>query len=159
MLLNNFNCGFCNASGIATLMNGSTASYTNTELLKLSSLSENCHYCGGGNLAYHVMIGGGDTPVTKDDYDMADTSIIASDKMKSMKQIASYTLLSGASITTQWINNSSEPITIKELGLAYKYGNAAYEKNANILVSRKVLTTPLTVQPGETYAFTYNIKV
>lgn len=159
MLLNNFNCGFCNANGIAKLMNGSTASYTNIDLRTLSASNENCHYCGGSNSAYHVMIGGGDTPVTKDDYDMADTSIIASDKMKSMRQTASYTLLSGTSITTQWINNSSEPITIKELGLAFKFGTATYDKAVNILVSRKVLTTPLTVQPGETYAFTYNIKV
>ena len=157
MLLYNFNGGFYNSGNTAKRMDGTNASYYS--LSQMSTYNPDGHYCGTGSSNYHVIIGGGNTEVTKDDYDMADTSIIASDKMKSVRQQASYSDAGGATATTQWSNMSSDPITVKEIGLAMKVGSGSYSKNANILVARKVLSTPVTVQPGETYAFSYNIKV
>lgn len=157
MLLSNFNTGFENTTNAATRMDGTVTSYIS--LNQLSSYNSNGHYGATGTSCYCIVIGAGDTPVTKEDYDLADASIMANDKMKSMTQNATYSKVSGAAITCQWLNNSSDPITIKEIGLSFKTGGGAYNKSGNILVARKVLTTPLTVQPGETYAFTYNIKV
>lgn len=166
MLLSNFNVGFCNNQyPYSSNSNGKNMAGSATQnsicgtISYFGSTSTACHYCGSSSGTFYVMIGGGDTPPTKDDYDMADTSIVASDKMRSMYQTASYTTNSGATVTTQWKNFSSSPITIKELGLAYKRSSATYDKSVNILWARKVLETPVTVQPGETYAFSYNLKV
>ena len=32
-------------------------------------------------------------------------------------------------------------------------------QQSNILIARKVLDSPVTIQPGETYVFTYNFKI
>lgn len=159
MLLFNFNAGFQNNAypSAAKKMNGSNNSQV--PLNSLSNTNIDNHYGGTGTGAYCIVIGAGDTAVTKEDYDLADTSIMANDKMKSRNQTATYSKASGAVITCQWTNNSNEPITVKEMGLAFKLQSYAYDKASNILVARKVLTTPVTVQSGETYAFTYNIKV
>lgn len=140
-------------------MDGTSDTNGAISLTYMGGTNNASHYCGNSSSTFHVMIGGGDTAPTKNDYDMADTSIIASDKMVSMTQVASATRESGTTVTTQWKNNSSSAIVIKELGLAFKRSSTAYSKAANILFARKVLDTPVTVQPGETYAFSYNIKI
>ena len=106
-----------------------------------------------------VVIGAGDTPVDFDDYDLADSSIMASDKMKSLSRSATWNKNSGAISTEIWVNASNEPITVKEIGLTYKFNNGAYNKSCHILLARKVLSTPVTIQPGETYAFSYGVKI
>ena len=166
MLLSQFNVGFCNNQypysnqSNSKTMSGSTVQNGGAGSLSYcSNISSTCHYCGNGQSAFHVIIGGGDTPPAFDDYDMADTSIIASDRMVSMVQTASYTTNGGTTITTQWKNKSSSPITVKEIGLASKRSSTTYDKGSNVLYARTVLETPVTVQPGETYAFSYNLKI
>ena len=158
MLLNNFNIAFSYGNVMPKTMNNITSVYT-TSLDKLSQSNSNCHYCATGSNACYVMIGAGTTTPTKDDYDMADTSIIGDNKMKSITQTGVYSDATGASITTQWRNESSEAITVKEVGLVYKTNSMAYDKTCNVLLSRKVLDNPITIQPRETYIFTYNIKI
>ena len=82
---------------------------------------------------------------------------MASDKMQSQLENTTISRSNGAVISTQWYNSSAAPITVKEIGLAYKYTNAAYSKAANYMVGRKVLDTPVTIQPGETYIFSYRV--
>lgn len=53
------------------------------------------------------------------------------------------------SITANYKNNTSDPITIKEIGFS----------SSNILYTRSVLSSSVTINPGDTYAFTYNIEV
>ena len=120
---------------------------------------QDCHYGGTNSSGFHVIVGGGDTAPTSDDYDMADTSILGTNQLRSIKQGATFTMLNSAVVTTQWRNDSSSPIVVKEVGLACKISPATYDKSVNILVSRKVLDNPVTIQPGETYTFAYNIKV
>lgn len=139
-------------------MNGSTFN----GVLYSSSVGTNssaCHYGGNGYAAYHVIIGAGNTPVTVDDYDLADSSIMASDKMQSQNQSANSNRNNGAVVSTQWYNSSAAPITVKEIGLAFKNNsNNQYSKSVNVLAARKVLDTPVTIQPGETYVFTYKVS-
>ena len=165
MLLYNFNSGFCsnqypyyNYSNLKD-MSGTNRTNGTISLSYMSGINSGSHYSGSSSGAFYVMIGAGDTAPTRDDFDMADTSIVASDKMVSLVQTATYTKAGGITATTQWKNNSSSPITIKELALTFKFNSAAYQKSANVIVARQVLDTPVTVQPGETYAFSYNIKV
>lgn len=161
MLNENFQAGFNGATTTAKYMNGNA---TNSDLLlrQLYNVSSNSHYGGTGNGGYHVMIGAGDTAPIRSEYDLADASIMADNKMKSLMQTASWQKTTGAVATTQWQNNSNEPITVKEVALGFKNiggSGSAYSKGANVMVARKVLTTPVTIQPGEIYAFSYGISI
>ena len=158
MLLRNFQDGLGSTNdNMAKNMAG-----TNAGTIYLGNLAysqANIHYGGTYSGGPHVVIGAGDIAPTKEDYDLADSSIMASDKMKSLTQTATWSRVDGTIVTVQWMNNSSSAITIKEMGLALKTSNSAYTKSANVLLARKVLDTPITVQPNEVYAFTYGIKV
>lgn len=158
MFVKNFQSIFSNSNTTIKYMNGSTFS----GVLYSSSIATNssgCHYGGNGYAAYHVIIGAGDTPVTVDDYDLADASIMASDKMQSQNQSTTSSRNNGTVVNTQWYNSSAAPITVKEIGLAFKNNtNNPYSKSINILAARKVLDTPVTIQPGETYVFTYRVS-
>ena len=145
-------------SNIAKFMDGSNfASYFN--LGQMGYDNAGCIYGGSSSGGYHVIAGAGDTAVTEEDYDMADVSILANDKLRPIQQTATYIHANGAVITTSYRNDSAAPITVKEIGLAYKNSNQTYSKAANILVARKILDSPVTIQPGETYVFTYNLKI
>ncbi len=159
MLLLNMHCGIMQQSNIAKFMDGSNfASYFG--LQQMTFINANCVYgSSSGYGAFHVIAGAGDTPVTEEDYDMADISILANDKLRSIQQTATYAQSNGAVVTTSYRNDSASPITVKEIGLAYKNSNTAYSKAANILITRKVLDSPVTIQPGDTYVFSYNIKI
>ena len=159
MLLLNANMCFAMSSNRAKLMNGSNFNgYASFNIVGYDA--SNCHYGStNGYNAGHVIVGGGDTPVTKEDYDMADTSILGNDKLRSIKQTATYNGSNGAVLTTSWRNDSASPITVKEIGAAYKVNAMAYDKAYNILLARKVLDSPVTIQPGETYVFSYNFKI
>lgn len=160
MWLKNFNVMMCWNSGSAssTSMSGTTGQVV-AQSTSFSYGNATCHYSGNGSGAFWVAIGAGDTAPTSDDYDMADSSIMASDKMVSQKQFCSASRDGGAICNTQWVNNSSSPITVKEIGIAYKTGSATYNKGVNYLMGRKVLDTPVTIQPGEVYVFTYRISI
>lgn len=150
---------FAQSPNRAKLMSGSNFNgYISFNIVGYDA--SNCHY--GSNNGYnsaHVIVGGGDTPVTKEDYDMADTSILGNDKLRSVRQTATYNASNGAVVTTMWRNDSAAPITVKEIGVAYKADMTAYDKTKNVLLARKVLDSPVTIQPGESYVFTYNFKI
>lgn len=157
----NFNSIFCWSSGSSTIydMSGtSRGSYALTSN-NMGGQNTSCHYGGAGNNYYHVVIGAGDTPPTNEDYTLADQSIMASDKMRSEYQSVSVSRANGVVINTQWYNNSNAPIVVKEIGLAYKSGNQLYNPSVNFLVGRQVLSTPVTIQPEETYVFSYRVSV
>ena len=57
--------------------------------------------------------------------------------------------------TTTFKNNTSSTIVVKELGLYY-----ACETNmAPVLIARKVLDTPVSIEPGETKTFSVHIYI
>ena len=158
MILKNFQSGFyAGNESKAVKMNG--GGYNKASLNRLGYNHQSCHYSSTESGAYSVVIGAGTTEPTVNDYDLADASIMASDKMVSISQSATSSASGGATIMTQWQNVSGSAITVKEVGLAYKLAYNAYSKDANILVARKVLDTFVTIQPNEVYTFAYNIKV
>lgn len=159
MLLKNFQSGFYYGNDSkAVKMDG--GGYNKAVLNNLGYNNPDCHYGGNtANTAYHVVIGAGTTEPTTSDYDLADSSIMASNKMASLIQSATNSEAGGTTIMTQWQNLSGSAITVKEVGLAFKLAVGSYNKSSNILVARKVLDTFVTIQPNEVYAFSYNIKV
>lgn len=158
MLLKNFHMLFAQQSNVAKLLNGNDfSSYIGMSIFGRDL--QQGHYFGTGSSCCHVLVGGGDTAPTKDDYDMADWSIVGTDKLKAIQQTATYSKNYGATVNTQWINMSASPLTVKELGFCFKYSSSAQDKGGNVLLARKVLDTPVIIQPNETYTFTYNIRV
>ena len=159
MLLNNFNTGFFYGNSYIQMMDGDNGS-AKAQLNRLDDNNSHSHYGGVGNGAFHVVIGAGTTAPTKTDYDLADSSIMAADKMASITHTATFDVSTGATNSVQWRNESNANIVVKEIGLAYKvYSQNQYNKHVNILVARSVLTTPVSIAPGETYVFTYNIRI
>ena len=100
MLNEHFQNGFNAYSSNFKYMDGSITG-TNIALERLSDTNSNCHYGGYSNNAFHVIIGAGTTTPTKTDYDLADSSIMAADKMASMTQSASWSLANGVVVITQ----------------------------------------------------------
>lgn len=156
MLLKNFQAGFTTNIYAKTMDNLNNVTFYPGNM---AYNSPNIHYGGSYSGGPHVVIGAGDTPPTKEDYDLADSSIMASDKMRSLTQTTSWTKEDGTVVTVQWQNNSDSAITVREVGFAMKSANTAYSKSANYLLARKVLDTPVTIQPNEVYAFSYGIKI
>lgn len=161
MLLYNAQTGLQANSNKAKIMNGTTYSGM-LQLTVLSATQNGSHYCGSANGSY-VLIGAGDTDVDFNDYDLADTdSIIPSDgtKMRDVSASASWNSSTGATVSSVWTNFSDAPITVKEVGLVYKFttGNP-YSKGTGILLARSILETPVTIGAGESYAFTYSVSV
>lgn len=139
---------------------GDTSSNNSLGSTQVGYGAQACHYGGDGSGAYHVIIGAGTTPVTIDDFDLADSSIMAADKMVSQLQATTSSRAHGSVVSTQWYNSSDAPITVKEIGLAYKFmSNSRYTKSANFLCGRQILDTPVTINPGETYTFSYRVTV
>ena len=111
----------------------------------------NTDYSNGSSGCY-LLIGAGATPPTIDDY-----------KLESL--ISNYTVLAqthttfsekysaSAFIITRTIQNSNttEPLTIKEVGLFGGSGTQLY------MIAREVLDEPVILQPGEKHAFTMTI--
>lgn len=62
-------------------------------------------------------------------------------------------------------NQTNEDVIVKEMGLMWRPGPSGnYNSNAgswtynHFLIARKVLATPVTIHPGETYKFVYRLK-
>lgn len=108
-----------------------------------------------------VVIGKGTTPVTFNDYVLADNTLMTGNDIV---QVSSVEQLYNndnkmLSITTSYQNVSSSPITVTEVGLDYKFARTATPSKNNALLTRTVLTTPVVIAPGEIYAFTVTITV
>ena len=56
--------------------------------------------------------------------------------------------------TTTFKNNTSSTIVVKELGLYYGWSNMT-----PVLIARKVLDTPVSIEPGETKTFSVHIYI
>ena len=118
--------------------------------------SSSYYYSSSG---YGVMVfGSGDTPVTFDDYCLANqfsssvmpiTSVSSSNVKINSVTYNSTTKKYTASVSVMVTNSSNSSITIKEFG----FGNYYY------LYYREVLSTPLTIGARESAWLNYNVEV
>lgn len=101
------------------------------------------------NYALAIVVGSGDTEVTYDDLKLDNdisgtlTFVVGSAITNSVANRIFY------SITANYKNATDAPITVKELGIF----------SVGCIYTRSVLDTPVTINPGETYAFTYSIEI
>lgn len=105
------------------------------------------------NANFRIAVGTDDTEPAATDYKL--TSAVFSDRIMS----ANFAKTSDGKLTgSAVITNSAEgAVTFKEIGLIL-YGNFAVssssKSNKYVLVSREILDTPITLQPGESATLT-----
>lgn len=103
-----------------------------------------------------ILLGTGDTTPTSSDYAL-DTDV--TDQFTYVSGISSG-VGSGnvASITEVYQNTSNDSITIKEIGLLtgipYQWQSGGY-----VLLTRKVLDTPIVIGAGKTYSFNITLSL
>lgn len=110
---------------------------------------------GSRALGWYVMIGTGNTAPTKTDIhldniiDLAPTStslVVGTDNI--LKKVIH-----------KFTNTTDDALVIKEIGLGYGGKVHASWPNNYFMCARKLLDTPVTMQPGETYQFSYTIGI
>lgn len=109
---------------------------------------------GGSGIHWAIFVGRGDTEPTLNDYNLVD-------KARELTWLQSSVRLGvnnvWTSVTSTFKNETSAPITIKEIALG-TYLNFATD-NYGVYLARSVLETPVTIGVGESYAFTYSIEI
>lgn len=103
---------------------------------------------------WFVAVGRGDTEPTLDDYKLEDKARELTWLHGSMIANTGNTVWTA---TNTFRNDTSAPITIKEIGLGI-YPNQSAD-NYGVYLARSILETPVTIGVGETYAFTYSIEI
>lgn len=105
-----------------------------------------------------LFVGTGDTPVTADDYCLAEAK-----ELQVTGASCTHTENETTLVTRSFINNTSEDVTIKEVGLYVFHdfnnvGSSSYHQYI-VMIGRTVLDTPVTMAVGEGYTFTYIIDM
>ena len=134
--------------------------YKWTGIVANSSSSSN--YSDGGVPTFRngmvLFVGTGDTPVTANDYCLAEAK-----ELQVTGASCTHTENETTLVTRSFINNTSEDVTIKEVGL-YVFHDFNGVTNSNyyqyiVMIGRIVLDTPVTMAVGEGYTFTYIIDM
>ena len=104
-----------------------------------------------GSFGCCLLVGAGTTPPTIDDYKL--DSLVSNYTVLAQTHITFSKYSANAFIITRTIQNpsSTEPLTIKEVGLFGGDGEKLY------MIAREVLDEPVILQPGEKHAFTMTI--
>lgn len=109
--------------------------------------------------AMTLDIGFDDTVPTLEDYILGDGNY-ANRKLTIVSQVRNKTTdTTCLSLTLSAQNTSEAPVTVKEIGLYVHVSPNTFTVNNCILIARSVLDTPVTINAGETYAFTYSIEI
>ena len=101
-----------------------------------------------------LFVGTGTTTPTKDDYKLESAVAFAS-PFGSCTHNSNVT-----SVVRTFTNDTEEDVTITEIGLYVFHSLCACNSNYSsypVLVGRKILDAPVTIEPNETYTFTYNV--
>lgn len=108
-----------------------------------------------------VDVGFGDTAENAGDYSLASPNYGSGQLTHSGGGInthnASDTNRVLASVYEIVTNNTLNPITVKEVGLFGTPGSGSGVPKC--LLCRKVLDTPVVIEPGDSYTFTYRIRI
>lgn len=102
--------------------------------------------------SYAIRLGSDTTAPTLDDYTMNNVSGVSIPSAV-MRNSASGNPVAVATAT----NTNNTEITINEIGLVLNLWNGQGGNIVSVLIARAVLSTPRTLQPNETAAFTYEI--
>lgn len=119
-------------------------------------------YFGGSYGRACVEVGGGDAPAALTNINLADSNQLRDPSLPKLTRTAGGIITRGdddiISLQSVFTNNTSEDITVKEVGL-YANLSTTNDQVCFGLFARKVLDTPVTIAPGETYSFIYTVKM
>jgi len=110
-----------------------------------------------GDDTYGIQVGAGDTPVTNDDYALDDKILHGSDTGKlQYGAMAFYDIVEESgyvkfTMSRTFYNGSGASIDVKEIGLVI-------HANHKYLFIRDVLSSPVTVNAGNTLTVQYTLK-
>ena len=124
-----------------------TQTQTPAQILTLSS-----NYCC-------LEIGYGDTPESASDYNLADPDYL--NTKLTCVAFGRSTINTGdiLHIYSHFKNNGGSNVTVREVGVFMNPSTSTSTGGNNVVLSfRKVLESPVTIAPGETYAFDYNVR-
>lgn len=105
------------------------------------------------NLYYQIYLGSGNTPATENDYTLENPIALEWFKAPTMTIMPNGT---SVEIAYTFVNNTTESVTIREIGLCARVQNSTTVVY-NCLLNRKILATPVTMEVGDIYTFTFII--
>lgn len=152
MVLDNYALGFMRISGYKDTSGTTRTSYGDYNNGLPYGLQN--QYNSDNGMGCKVVVGTGDTAPTASDYALASSA-----SLTHVGTIANTLANNQAkNITSTYRNDGESAVTIKEVGINC-YTTFRYMEYCNILFARKVLETPVTIQPGEQYTFTYLVAM
>ena len=105
-----------------------------------------------------IVLGDSDTPVTVDDYALGNDITSSLSFVSGITGPTRTAKSDFPSITAAFKNNTANAITVKEVGVMTGYNFNNSSQTGQCLIARKLIT-PVTIQPGESYAFTYSMSL
>lgn len=106
---------------------------------------------------FTIFVGTGTTPVEPTDYCLDSAITLASTSGECQHNAYGKTV-----VKRTFVNNTANPVDITEIGL-YMFdhqganNNSSYPNAPIVMMGRKVLDTPVTIEVGDSYTFTYII--
>lgn len=136
--------------------------YTNGSAYGISNVFKDA----GNSSVSGLICGGGDTPVTYDDYDLAnpftssDVSYVSCEASDTTYDEATNTFTR----TMKKIFSARKELTIKEIGFSSNIPCSSYENsdtgsNSECLMYRKVLDEPISVEANSNFELTFTTVV
>lgn len=168
MINQNYAIYLHSASGNGKMVNGNNgamaANYSSTGYPDLAISTSMSASGTSGSVGAVLVVGGGDAPSTPDEYTLETPYVrytpgstsVSSDLVRSNNaSIYDNRILLGKSC--MYRNDTNEAITIKEVGIVmYNYAGGSHRY---YLMARKVLKTPVTIEPGKTARIAYTIGI
>ena len=139
-----------NTCGSPILDNAATLNYISYFLYNGTSTTP----ANGSNIIkMYFACGDGDTPPTASDYKLSGNLIT------DLTNQVQLTTANNNSITFSIVvtNNTENPITIKEVGICLGYNYAPGQSYCAVLLTRDVLSTPVTLNTGDSKTFSITI--
>lgn len=118
------------------------------------------NYCTNRKNGFVIFVGTGDTEVTAEDYCL-DSAV----ELEVTGAFCYHSALRKTQVGRTFSNNTADAVTIKEIGLYmftmnnFNFAVGNVENFPLIMIGRKVLTTPVTLEVGDLYTFTYEIDM
>ena len=164
MILDNYkNCFVCmqrsSSQNVTNFLGNSVSLYTSNVFKNVVGQTVGAYVETLSAGVSAVDIGFGNTPESASDYKLADGN--TSNQLLTIvnygKNSAGIGDIINAYLNVR--NNDGANVTVKEIGFYTNPTNSGSTGGNNtVLLLRKVLDTPVTIAPGETYSFTYVLR-
>lgn len=155
MLTRNFSMA-CNTQGWYSF-DGTLSTGGYAQIITANPVVANVYYNNGAS-GYYVDVGFDDTAPTVNDYKLGDSNAIDTDKLTWVSSASVNTVPYIRMVSSTYRNDGSDAVVVKEIGIVSKT-SAANMKSRNGLLTHSVLSTPVTIAPGETYTFTISLEI